>query len=175
MQELEWTWAAAGDGEEWSHHFKAFAAGASAEERNLLRDTSFALSNIMFFPMFKLIFELWEKYRRDGRDWHKSDEWRDGFTRLAGSTEIPGTKKGETRRVSIMARDFDGVPEKGIPAVVGNPEWQGKVLVETVDSKGKKSWSLSSTRQTREAAFYYLLDKSGLASFIRPAAKPKAA
>jgi hypothetical protein len=55
-----------------------------------------------------------------------------------------------------MARDeYD---DKSNLVRVGNPEWYGKILVQQFHANGKsKGWSLSSTRQTRDAALHYLV------------------
>jgi hypothetical protein len=75
-----------------------------------------------------------------------------------------------------MARDYEGDEEKGISAIEGNPDWQGKILTRTFDSNGKPTgWSLSSTRQTRDAAFHYLVEKSGLAEKLARSSSKAAA
>jgi hypothetical protein len=44
-----------------------------------------------------------------------------------------------------------------------NPAWHGKILIRTFEQDGTpKGWSLSSTSQTRAAAYYYLRDKARL-------------
>src|SRR5438128_1611623 len=48
--------------EEWAHHFPAFLPDKSADERNKLRSESFALSNVMFHPLFKLAYDLWKNH-----------------------------------------------------------------------------------------------------------------
>ncbi len=148
--------------EEWANHFNEFLPGASYENRWALRARSFALSNIMFFPMFRLAFELWGKYRKAGAEWRTEPEWRAGLARLAGNVSIevedptrPGAKR--TIEVPVMARDSED------PFQVGNPAWRGKILVQQFDSEGRsRGWALSSTRQTRDNAFYYLLEMSRL-------------
>jgi len=49
---------------EWSNHFPVFKPMASGDDRQDLRENSFAASNIMFFPMFRLAWELCNKYRK---------------------------------------------------------------------------------------------------------------
>lgn len=137
---------------EFATHYPAYLPNASAKERQALRKTSFALSNIMFFPMFRLAFSLWEKYNENGTDWAKENEWRDCLSRLAGKVNSGGTK------VPMMARDYAG--DDDIPASVGNSAWQGKIMTEKTNSKGIKGWGLSSTRQTRDSAFHYLVEVS---------------
>ncbi len=42
-----------------------------------------------------------------------------------------------------------------------NPEWIGKILIRTIDTKtNKTTLSLSSTSQTRESAYKYLVSVS---------------
>jgi hypothetical protein len=159
--------------DDWSNHHKEFLPEASADARNKLRETSFALSNIIFFPMFRLAFELWEKYRKDGTNWNASQEWRDGLARLAGVTKVTvGDVKVE---VPVLARDhkvYKNKDDKEGSVVPGNPDWRGKILVETFDHAGKPTgWSVSSTRQTRDAAFHYLVEMSKMKLTPRSSAK----
>jgi hypothetical protein len=47
--------------------------------------------------------------------------------------------------------------------VFGNPDWQSLIPVQQFDQNGKPTgWSLSSTRQTRDAAYHYLVGISGM-------------
>lgn len=130
---------------EWASHFPAYQPTASGDQRQEFRNESFALSNIMFFPLFRLIFELWEKYHADGVEWTKQDEWRDGIARLAAKVTIEDPEDPTKKiKVDFMSRK--------------NPDWQGKILVKKFDSNGNFSgWSLSSTRQTRDSAFHELV------------------
>jgi hypothetical protein len=146
--------------DEWGRHYPELQPGASAADRHDFRERSFALSNIMFFPLFKLAFELWAKYRKDGTDWRVEKEWKDGLARLAGDVERevpdPITNEPVRMKMKLMARDHDQFGR-------GNPDWQGTILVQRFDSAGNpKGWNLSSTRQTRDAAFNYLLGQSGI-------------
>jgi hypothetical protein len=102
--------------------------------------------------MFRLAFDLWEKYRKeakegeDGEVWRSVQEWKDGLARLAGAT-----------------MDRESKDDNGNVVSVGNPDWQRSILVPTFDPTGKPTgWSISSTRQTREAAFHYLVEKTGV-------------
>lgn len=134
---------------EWAVHFPAFQPTASGKARSELRKTSFAMSNIMFFPMFRLAFELWEKYREAGIDWRSENEWRDALSRLAGDVATT-TADGQHLTVPLMARESD--------ESIGNPDWHGLILIQQFDRAGQpKGWSLSSTRQTRDAAYHYLV------------------
>jgi hypothetical protein len=95
--------------------------------------------------MFRLAFELWKKYHVEETDWKSAQEWRDGLARIAGAT---------------MDREYKD--EQGSIVSEGNPDWRGKILIQTFDQTGKPTgWSVSSTRQTRDAAFHYLVEKSG--------------
>ena len=141
---------------EWANHFPAFQPEASGDQRQEFRAESFALSNIMFFPLFKLVFELWEKYHDEGLEWTKQDEWRDAIAHLAAKVTVADAEQPDKKvKVDFMSRK--------------NPEWEGKILVKKYDSNGAFSgWSLSSTRQTRDAAFHELVKQ---AQVTLPAAK----
>jgi len=139
--------------------------GASGEERQSLRKTSFALTNIIFFPIFRLIMDLWEKYRADKVDWHTDTEWRDCIARLAGEVSVdvnvpdpedPDKKIVVKKKVPIMGRDYAG--DATTPECLGNPAWKGSVLLQNYDKDGNPTtWGLSSTRQTRDAAYHYII------------------
>jgi hypothetical protein len=121
---------------EWATHFPGFLPGATFDQRKVLREETFAASNIMFFPMFRLAFDTWLDHRQKKVDWRKSTGWKTGLAKLAGTKEV------KKKKVAIMSRE--------------NPDWQGKILIEGYSKNGEKTWSLSSTRQTREAAYNYL-------------------
>jgi len=133
---------------EWANHFPAFQPEASGDQRQEFRAESFALSNIMFFPLFKLVIELWEKYHDQGLEWTKQDEWRDAIAHLAAKVTIVDPEHADKKvKVDFMSRK--------------NPEWEGKILVKKYDSNGAFSgWSLSSTRQTRDSAFHELVKQA---------------
>jgi hypothetical protein len=134
--------------EEWAKHYPEFLPGATYDARWALRDRSFALSNIMFFPMFRMAFELWEGYRAQGKDWRTEQGWKDALAKIAGKT-TEKDEDGNDLVVNVMDRD--------------NPAWHGKVLIRKFDQDGNpKGWSLSSTRQTRDAAYHYLMAVAGL-------------
>jgi hypothetical protein len=145
---------------EWANHYPAFEPTASGKLRTQLREQSFAMSNIMFFPMFRLAHDLWQKYTKAGIDWRSEKEWKDALAKLAGKVTVT---TGDNRQLTVllMARDYDD--EEGLH-VPGNPDWQGKILLQQFDQSGKPTgWSLSSTRQSREAAYHYLVKHSGVA------------
>ena len=140
--------------EEWAKIYKEFLPNAGKDARHDLRKKSFALSNIMFHPMFRLIFGLWDEYHDNGKDWHGDKKWKDVVAKIGGevtTTDPDDPKKKIT--VKVMARDFedsDGNKSKG------NPEWRGKILIKKLNQDDSVSWSLSSTRQTRDSAYNYL-------------------
>lgn len=142
--------------EEWANHFPEFQPTASGFARQQLRKTSYAMSNIMFFPLFRIAFDTWQHYDNTNTDWGGAKEWRDALARIAGDVECHDPNNpGKIIRVRIMARDSD--------VSVGNPDWQGKILVQKSESKGGLvGWTLSSTRQTRDSAYHYLVDKAGI-------------
>lgn len=144
---------------EWANHYEEFEPTASGKARTQLRERSFAMSNIMFFPMFRLAFDLWQKYAKNGSDWRAEKEWKDALARIAGNitTDGPGGKK---ITIPLMARDYED--ETGTH-LEGNPDWRGKILLQQFDQSGKPTgWSLSSTRQSREAAYHYIAKHSGV-------------
>lgn len=55
--------------EELASHYPTWQPNASADERHGLRETSFALSNIMMHPLMRISFELWRDYQGSRRDW----------------------------------------------------------------------------------------------------------
>jgi hypothetical protein len=143
---------------EWASLYPEFQPTASGKARQLLREKSFAMSNIMYFPMFRLAFELWQKYTKKGIDWHSEKEWKDALAKLAGNVKI--TRNERSVIVPLMARDYYDHNDN---LVEGNPDWHGKTLIQQFDNSGKPSgWSLSSTRQTRDAAYHYLVQKAGI-------------
>ncbi len=143
---------------EWASLYPEFKPTASGKSRQLLRERSFAMSNIMYFPIFRLAFELWQKYAMSGTDWRSENEWKDALAKLAGNVKT--RREGKSVTVTLMARDH--YDEDG-NLVEGNPDWHGKILIQQFDQTGKPNgWSLSSTRQTRDAAYHYLVQKAGL-------------
>lgn len=133
---------------EWARHYPQFLPTASGKARQDLRKTSFAMSNIMFFPLFRLAFEIWETFHQSKTEWREDDGWREGVARLAGDVTV-GDFTGP-----FMARDSED------PYQQGNPGWYGKILVQKFDGQGRpQGWSLSSTRQTRDTAYHYLVQQ----------------
>jgi hypothetical protein len=147
--------------EEWGRHFPAFQPGASADERHQLRDRSFALSNVMMHPLFQLVYDLWSDYHNRKAEWKSDDAWKKAIAKLAGDVTATD-EKGKTKTVNAMSRE--------------NPEWIGRVLIKRFDQDGKPlSPSVSSTRQTREAAYSYLCKVAGLKNGSPTGAKTAAA
>lgn len=141
--------------EEWATHYPEFLPTAAGKVRQDLRKTSFAMSNIMFFPMFRLAFEIWASFHARQLDWREATDWREGLARLAGKITVE--RADGPVEVDFMARDSDD------PYTLGNPGWQGKILVQKFDGKGQpQGWSLSSTRQTRDTAYHYLVGTAKL-------------
>jgi hypothetical protein len=135
--------------EEWAQHFKVFRPGTTGPERHQFRDESFALSNLLFHPLFKLGYELWDEMRANDEDWRLDSNWKDGLARLAGSVEAPDPDTGQPVKVPVMSRK--------------NPEWVGRILVPRFNADGERvGYIVSSTRQTRDAAYAYLREVAGI-------------
>lgn len=144
--------------EEWAHHFPAWQPKAKAEDRHKLRGESFALSNIMIHPLFRFAFELWSDYDIRKVDWKTDVAWKAAVSKMA----------------SGKVKDATGAEYKVMDRT--NPEWQSVVMVKTLASDGVTfNWSLSHTRQTRDAAYSYLAEKAGLTGLTKATKKPAAA
>lgn len=147
---------------EYATHYPELQPNGTAEARNQLRDRSFALSNIIMFPLFRIIFDLWERFEDDGLDWRKENGWKEVVTKLTGTitSDVDAEyfeKKGrDVKKVEISKGDRVNVMSRH------NPAWRGKILIEGEDKEGRTVWSLSSTRQTRQAAYNYLRQIAGL-------------
>ncbi|WP_187774287.1 DNA sulfur modification protein DndB [Lolliginicoccus suaedae] len=132
--------------EEWSNHFEVFKPNAKGRIES--RKTSLATANIIYFPMFRLIIEMWDRFRGEKKRWNDEESkktWTKAIAKLAGNTTASDGWKG-----AVMDR--------------ANTDWQGRIFIETFDAKTgePKGWSLSSTRQTRDAAYHYLNKIIGL-------------
>jgi hypothetical protein len=144
---------------EWASHYTEFQPLTDGKPRQDLRESSFAISNIMFFPMFRLAFELWQKYTKAGTNWHAEQEWRDALAKIAGNVSTTD-QNGNPYTGPVMARDHRDASGN---FWAGNPDWQGLTLIQQFDQHGNPTgWSLSSTRQTRDAAYHYLVRVAGL-------------
>jgi hypothetical protein len=142
--------------EAWADIYTAFEPESSRDARHGLREETFAVSNIMFHPMFRIVFELWGSYRKEEVDWRSDPKWREVVAKIGGKISIedpddPGTEI----TVKVMARDTKDGP--------GNPNWRGRILIRKFNQDGSPAgWSLSNTRQTRDAAYSYLREVAGL-------------
>jgi hypothetical protein len=135
--------------DEWSEHFPMMKPEKpTAGERNKFRQKSFAISNIIFFPLIHIAYDIWEALRKQGIDWKTDKTWRDSLAKLAGKTTA-----GDGNSYPIMSRN--------------NVDWNGKIVIQVFDKDGKPSgWNLSSTSSTRKAAYHYMIEKSGLKDSI---------
>ncbi len=138
--------------EEWANHFPAFLPGKTYQERWAFRRESYALTNIMFHPLLKLAYELWQDMDANDEDWRHEQRWKDALARLAGKVEVEEEQEdGSTKTVKapIMAQR--------------NRRWEDLILVPRFDRNGTKVGAvISSTTQTRAAAFSYLKEMAGL-------------
>lgn len=147
---------------EWAHHFPEFEPGTPQGPRQELRARSFAMSNILMHPLFKLVFDLWSDYDRNDEDWRMQDGWKDAVAKLGGTRNIEHPDTGEQVTVGVMDRD--------------NPEWRERILVPQYGPDGKvEKWQLSSTRQTRAAAYAYLREVAELPPLADNKGRAKAA
>jgi hypothetical protein len=135
--------------EEWAHHFPAFLPNKSAEERNNLRNESYALSNLMFHPLFKLAYDLWKDYNENDEDWRLEDGWKNALAKLGGAVATKDPDTGNEVTIPVMSRS--------------NPDWRDRIAVPRFDTNGVRTgFIVSSTRQTRDAAYAYLREQAGL-------------
>jgi hypothetical protein len=143
--------------EEWSNHYPQYKPLTDAAARHELRRKSFALSNMVFFPMFRIAMELWETYFIAGKVWRTDSAWKAGLAKLAG--DVTFEEDGKRYTVPVMSRD---VFEGSTLVERGNAEWRGKVLVQRYASDGTPAgWSLSNNLQSRAAAYHYLVSAGG--------------
>lgn len=134
---------------EWAGHFPEFEPGTEHGPRQALRARSFALSNIMMHPLFKLVYDLWSDYDRNDEDWRIEDSWRDVVAKIAGKRTVTDRDTDEQITVNVMDRD--------------NPDWRERILVPQYGPDGRvQKWQLTSTRQTRAAAYAYLREVAEL-------------
>jgi hypothetical protein len=142
--------------QEWARVYEEFLPGAKGEDRHALRKTSFALSNIMFHPLFRLIIEMWEDYEKRGVDWRGDKQWKDVVAAITGAITVKDPDTGKQLKVDVMSRD--------------NPEWQGTILTKQLNQDGTLVWSISNTRQTRDEAYNYLRSVAGIKTTVAKAA-----
>ncbi len=139
--------------QEYAAHFPAVQPGATRELRIKTRNESFAISNIMIHPLFRIAKDLWLTYRANKTDWNTQTEWKDAIAKLAKTISV----KDETGAVIFTGSVMDRT----------NPEWVGKILIKTYGESGVTGVSLSSTSQTRNAAYGYLLEVMETKDFIK--------
>jgi uncharacterized membrane-anchored protein YjiN (DUF445 family) len=92
----------------------------------------------MMHPLFRIVFRLWDEHVDNGTNWRNDKKWRTVIAKIA----------------RVMDRE--------------NPAWNGRIKVQVLNKQGEIDWSLSSTRQTREAAYQYLCDIAGIKEEVRP-------
>ena len=83
--------------EEWGRHFPAFQPNTTAEERHRLREQSFALSNVMMFPLFQLVYDLWSGYHESKKEWKGDKAWKDTVA-SSPAMSTPPTRRARPRR-----------------------------------------------------------------------------
>src|SRR6266704_3762585 len=134
--------------EEYARVFPELLPGTGAIERQKIRKESFTVSNIMLHPLFRMAKDIWKEYHYVRHaDWRDRNDWKDAIAKL--NLPVDGAEGG---KVGIMHRN--------------NPAWRGKVLTETWGPDGLTGYSLSNTRQTRDAAFKYMLEVTGLNTML---------
>ncbi|MGG6382449.1 DNA sulfur modification protein DndB [Paenarthrobacter sp. NEAU-H11] len=138
--------------EEYAAHFPAVQAGASRELRMQTRNDTFAISNILIHPLFRIAKDLWMTYRFNKTDWTTATEWKDAVARLGKTISVKDESGNETFNGPVMSRK--------------NPEWVGKILIEQYGPEGVTGTSVSNTSQTRNAAYGYLIEIMEVKTFI---------
>jgi hypothetical protein len=129
--------------QEWAQYFPEFEPGTESGPRQDLRKTSFALSNVMMHPLFKLVYDVWHGFDESNEDWRQQTSWKDAVAKLGGTYSVIDPESGEEIVVRVMDRD--------------NPAWRERILVPKYDKTGALvDWIVSSTRETRLAAYAYL-------------------
>lgn len=139
--------------EEYAAHFPAVQAGASREMRMRTRNETFAISNIMIHPLFRIAKDLWITYRLNRRDWTRANEWKDAIAQIAKTVSVIDESGGESFNGPVMSRQ--------------NPDWVGKILIEQYGPNGVTGTTVSNTSQTRNAAYGYLLEMMEIRNFIK--------
>lgn len=138
--------------EELAKLFPAYLPEATARDRQDLREKTFAVSNVMFFPLFHIAFDLWEDFHAAGKDWNSQASWKTALRKIGGSTPIedPKDRKRLGRdTIEVMSRD--------------NPSWIGTLLSRKYDENGKMTgYVLTNNFQTREASYNYLCRVAGI-------------
>jgi hypothetical protein len=101
----------------------------------------------MFHALVRAAKDFWLAYRRDKKPWEPATatEWREFLAKIAG--------KDPNTRQDVMARS--------------NPAWVGKIVMEKYGPNGPIGTKISNTRETRDAAYEYVLSLSSASSFLR--------
>jgi hypothetical protein len=134
---------------EYAHSFPAWLPTASMKARQEMRESSLAMTNVMVHALFRLAFRLYEDMEANTQDWRTHPSWRASLGKLAQKVLV---RSGKGKSLSLPALHKD------------NPAWRGKVLIQGKDRlTGEESWSISNTRQTRQAAYEYVCELAGLA------------
>jgi hypothetical protein len=99
------------------------------------------------------------------REWQGDVTWKNAGAKLNRTVTATNPDTGDTFTGPVMSRD--------------NPEWIGRILIQQRDPATGvlTGYSLSSTRQTRDAAYQHLrqIAEPRLPSRTRPKKPPKAA
>lgn len=135
---------------EWASYYPEMQPGAPGEKRQHFRETSFAFSNIIIFPLFEISFNLWSLYNEYSINWRSDPNWKTLLAKLHGTVEVI-QKDGKKAKVPVMSRE--------------NPQWQGVIIARTMDKKGNEKWTLQNNRITQKSAFQYLSQTGGLNDF----------
>lgn len=136
--------------DEYARHYPEWLQSATMQERQQLRQRSFAMSNIMVHGLFRLAFRLFEDMEKESKDWRGEAGWKASVAKLARKLEI---EADDGRLITIDPMDQR------------NPAWRGRILTERVSRKtGQTAWDVVNRRQTRQAAYEYLCDLAGVRS-----------
>jgi hypothetical protein len=133
--------------QEFAQHYPAWLSNASTADRQAARQHSYAMTNVMVHALFRLAYTLFENMDSASVDWRKDVAWKASVAKMAAKITI--TDKGKKLVVDPFSKD--------------NPAWRGKILVQGFDRKSRRqTWGISNTRQTRQAAYTYVLSLAGL-------------
>jgi hypothetical protein len=94
---------------------------ATRETRQKARSETFAVSNIMFHPLFELAKNFWLSYDAQKKDWTKATEWKTAIAKIAGKVALDGEKKG-AGSIEVMSRK--------------NPAWVGRIVIQQYGPSG---------------------------------------
>ena len=114
--------------QEWAAHFPEFEPGTDYRKRQDLRARSFALSNILMHPLFKLVYDLWSGYDRNEEDWRLDDSWKDAVAKLGGKVTVTHPDTNQDITIDVMDRE--------------NPQWRDLILVPVYGPAGIEKYQL---------------------------------